>query len=333
MPRLADLWTTVRGASYGQRYDVPLEDPVRVLPGAAGLSWTSGISPTWSAWQQVIAATPFEGLITKLLFGTLCTANTQNGNFKVYQLGIGASGSERCITVWPGPKPDFSSVGGRNTKPGPYPGAHLPFPIYIPAGTRLVVRSIGDHASAGSVDQVHMQFTALPSPDIAAMSVPFVASITPRVIDSTSEGWGYRGLPNSSVEGVTLTQSGVAGTFGAWIEYGFIPTDSFITHQFGAMGRPSGTTDQGLIEVAIGPAGRELGISAEATFEWADSRANSIAHYSGNPRHLVVPQLARQGTRVSGRWATMTATTNTDPMEQRVIYIPTRDVVPITAVL
>ena len=199
-------------------------------PSAAGrnpITVTSGgAAHTKGAWTQLIASTPYDAYGIWVSIDGVHVANTNTAY--LVDIGVGPAGSELVIL------PNLDAWGADNT------GLGLRlywFPVYIPAGSRIVARS--QSSTASKTCRVM----------IALDGVPW---------------YGLWGIGPVVDYGTNLTIS--AGTsvtpainaFGSWSQIGTTTRD----HTFWAVGvdlltRTSTGSNAYLVEIGVGPSGSQ----------------------------------------------------------------------------
>lgn len=94
-----------------------------------------GAGNTKGSWVEIKSAVPYDVL------GIVCTLQTQPNNYQIFDIGIGAGGSEQVVL------PNWNLTTSLS---GTHANNPLFIPIFIPAGSRVAARSQGNGGSAFS---------------------------------------------------------------------------------------------------------------------------------------------------------------------------------------
>lgn len=196
----------------------------------SGTPYTQTSAAGYSAWQQIVAATPSD--MTWML---LTMQNPYGGRATLMDIATGASGSEVAM---------ISSLALTDQGTNTTYGCSLLLPFPAPAGTRIAARAGSAAASNGVVIQVI-------GLDDSFGSAP-----------SCCSQYDTYGTVAASYHGTAVDPGATAGTAGAWVQltascandYGgfFLMFDSQ-----GAASGSSGTYINFAVDVGIGAAGSE----------------------------------------------------------------------------
>jgi len=187
-----------------------------------GTQTTNGLN-AFGSWVQLTASSPID-----VCWIDVSLFPTNNSSTRVaWQIGVGAAGSEKVIID--------SMVDGSNT--GSSDAGFYSFPISIPAGTRIAVRSAGSAAAdAGNFCNVRLYDGDF--------------------FQEGAAGVDALGFVAASTTGTTVTAGTPTGTKGSYAQIVASTSRDYFGF-FLANLNASSTTDKVLFDIAIGAAGSE----------------------------------------------------------------------------
>jgi hypothetical protein len=235
-------------------------DPITVTSG--------GTAHTKGNWTQLIASTPYDAYGIWVSIEGVHVADTNTAY--LVDIGVGPAGSEVVVL------PNLDAWGADNTGWG----LRLYwFPVYIPAGSRIVARSQASTASKNSKVMVALD------------GVPWYGR------------WGVGpvvdyGTNLSISAGTSVTPA--TNAFGSWVQIGTTVRD----HTFWAVGvdllTRSGTgSNTYLVEIAVGPSGSQQSLG------FYRIKVNTAEQFSAPFPLFVSSRFVPAGTNV---WARAAAT-------------------------
>ena len=240
---------------------------------------TSTSANTKGNWVELVASTPFDGYVD-LTYGRFET----KADFLI-DLAIGAVGSE--IIIW------SNLLFGSTTASGYAMGAHLPIPIFIPAGTRISAR-----AQSTRVGVNYQYIGGVVCHEGGGFGIPTLLS--------TSYTYGANTADSG---GVQLDPGGTVDTKGAWTEItascaalkGILLAFSAIV----SITR-SGVNYWWHTDIGVGSAGNEQVLILDYPLTCHPTPCAVMPRYS-----TFIPVSIPSGTRISARTACNVNTANT----------------------
>ncbi len=215
----------------------------------------------YGAYVQLTAGLSYDVLITEVVLQTTGTAQTDT--YFQWALGAGASGSEVIISEFKGGRSTAASAALSSG------GLSLPFPVFVPAGTRLAVK-VACGGTAPSSNTIEFYFIA--APVMKSIATHVVAPVGKGSSAGATARVGYYPLENLAA-GI-VPSAGTYPTFGAWSVLGSqVPVASFLTHI--TIGGSTNSVSSAL-EIGLGAAGSEIplaGIHAQG-----NSSSNARLH-------------------------------------------------------
>lgn len=206
---------------------------------SGGITVASGATAnTMGSWVQLLAASTRDAYGLQLIMRSAVAQSATNNDY-LLDVGIGGSGSEQVILP-------YINAGGATV------GRRYFFPIYIPAGSRIAVRS--QRSVAGSLS-INMQISLMSQPG------SFVGG---RAVDF--------GTVAAASNGTALTAPGSTNVKAAWTEL----TASTSAPIKWMMPMPSVPPDNnmgavnGLIDVGVGAAGSEVTVIPDQLFSFTN---------------------------------------------------------------